>query len=319
MAGRDINQRLSAELAARLALQMSVSSLPVVDETMDNALGRWLDGVPLGPEMPDREPVPVVVSVGADAQLMRWSAAGAPAGVVPKLTEYLRLAGGVPGDFARVDRIGQALEPEKVGTWIAVRPGQVTTGWCFAGRLLPGPAAEALGEGDWLDGLGAAGVLWIARGLGADAPSWVVVELAGGDREERLAAARAAFARAGLAFDDAVAALVPPSGTPAVASQPDYRMPAAAEAGALMLGARARGGAVEALTLVLLGPEPRALDALCAVAGQELSPQVAAVAQAIGARQPAAVEITRAVGGGAEVVAHFESGSGRGPAESQAN
>lgn len=304
MAGSDINQRLSAELAGRLALQMSVSSLPVVDETMDNALGRWLDSVPLGPEMPDRQPVPVIVSVGADAQLMRWSAVGAPAGVVPKLSEYLRLAGGVPGDFARVDRIGQALEPDKVGTWIQVRPGHVTTGWCFADRLAPGPAAAALGEGDWLDGLGAAEVLWIARGLGEDAPTWVVVELGGGDRDERLAAARAAYTRAGIAFEDAVAGLVPAGG----------------EAGALVLGARARQGAIEALSLSLSGPDPRALEALCQVAGQELSPQVAAVAQAIGARQPGAVEITRQVAGGAaEVVAHFESGSGRGPAEPLAN
>ena len=97
-------------------------------------------------------------------------------------------------------------------------------------------------------------------------------------------------------------------------------MPADDGSAALLLGARARHGAIEALSLMLSGPEPRALEALCQVAGQELSPQVAAVAQAIGALQTAAVEITRAVaGGGAEVVAHFESGSGRGPAPSQAN
>ena len=144
----DVSEVLSQSLATKLAMQMSVSSLPVIEEWMDTPLTRWLDSVPLPMEMPDGESPPMVVSIGSDARLVRWSAAGAPEGMIPKLVEYLKRAGAVPGDFQRVDESGQALEPRAVGSWIEVRPGSVATGWCFEDRAMPlGRLRSLLGEG----------------------------------------------------------------------------------------------------------------------------------------------------------------------------
>lgn len=148
MDSMDVSEILSAALAAKLAMQMSVSSLPVIEEWMDTPLTRWLDSVPLPMEMPGGESPPMVVSLGCDARLVRWSSGGLPEGMIPKLVEYLKRAGAVPGDFQKVDETGQALEPREVGSWIEVRPGVLSSGWFFEDREMPlGRLRALLGEG----------------------------------------------------------------------------------------------------------------------------------------------------------------------------
>jgi len=288
----DVSEVLSQALASKLAMQMSVSSLPVIEEWMDTPLTRWLDSVPLPMEMPDGESPPMVVSLGSDARLVRWSAGGAPEGMIPKLVEYLKRAGAVPGDFQRVDETGQALEPREVGSWIEVRPGAMTTGWFFEDREMPLARLRALlGEAEWMEELGADSCIRVARGIAAEPAVEVTVAL-GADRAARLARAGELFRRFGLSFDPAVAAAL---------------------GGDLTASVRARGGTVEAVCLSGALPGGQALAAACSAAGLDLSPAVNMVERSIAAREVIGVDLeVRA--DGASVVVSFIAGSGGGPA-----
>ena len=284
-----VNDRLSAALAGRLALQMSLSSLELVEEWMDTPMTRWLDSVPLPPEMPSGHGPPLVVSVGADARMVRWAAAGAPAGVVPKLVDYMRRAGAVPADFDQVDRIGQSLEPAVVGSWVEARPAAVTTGWFVADRMDPAGVAALLGEGAWLEQMGGA-VLRVGRSIGKDPVTDVVVELGGDGRPAELEAAEAAFARLGLAFDRAAAERL---------------------AGIqVALGARARAGQVESARLMVVRPGPAAAGESCAALGLALDPAVIQVERSIGASEVAMIELERGAAGPA-VILEYVAGAAR--------
>ncbi|HTE55913.1 MAG TPA: hypothetical protein VK698_33905 [Kofleriaceae bacterium] len=284
-----VNDRLSTALAGRLALQMSLSSLPMVEEWMDAPLTRWLDSVPLPPEMPGGYGPPLVVSLGADALMVRWAAAGAPAGVVPKLVDYMRRAGAVPADFSQVDAIGQGLEPAVVGSWVEARPGAVTTGWFVADRMDPVGVRDLLGEGAWLEQLGG-GILRVGRSIGPDPTTDVVVELPGEERNEQLAAAAAAFARCGLAFDQEAAARL-----------------AGIE---IALGARARAGQVVSARLMVVRPGPTAAGETCGALGLTLAPAVQMVERSIGASEVAMIELERSEDGAA-VALEYVAGSAR--------
>jgi hypothetical protein len=253
-----VNDRLAAALDQRLRLQVSLSSVPVVEEWMDTPLTRWFDSVPLPPDMPDGELPELVVSLASDARLLRWRAGGAPVAVVPRLVDYLRRAGALPIDFRRLDELGQALEPALVGSWIEVRPGAVATGWFVSDRMALAGLGELLGE-PWLEPVGDGVCLEIRRSVGDDPIVDVVIELAGQGSDEKRAAARDAMARLGLAFDARVAAL---GGEPA-------------------LRLRGRHGGVVSASLVVARPAAGAGQA-CAALGLELSPAVAAVERAIG-------------------------------------
>lgn len=286
----DVSEILSAALAAKLAMQMSVSSLPVIEEWMDTPLTRWLDSVPLPMEMPAGESPPLVVSLGGDGRLVRWSAAGKPEGMIPKLVDYLRRAGAVPGDFQKVDEAGQALEPDEVGSWIEVRPGALTTGWFFADRLPLARLRALLGEGAWMEELGADSCLRLARGIADDPIVDVTVNLVG-DRPARLAAAAALFARAGFPLDERAAAAL---------------------GGDLTAGVRARAGVIEAVRLTGAHPGGQAAAAACAALGLALSPAVNMVERSIAAREVIAVDLEVSAAGPAVVVS-FIAGSGGGP------
>lgn len=285
----DVSERLSAALAGRLALQMSVSSLEVVEEWMDTPLTRWLDSVPLPMEMPDGLSPSLVVALGTDGRLVRWSSGGAPEGIIPKMTDYLRRAGALPDDFKRVDEAGQALEPGEVGSWIEVRPGAVATGWYFEDRMATARVRELMREGDWMETLGST-CLRVARSVGANPSVDVVVELMGDDRASRLASAAVVFARLGFSLD-----------------------PANVGEGlgdALAVGVRARGGAVEAMRLIAVRPSGQGVAALCTAVSAALVPAITAVERSIAASGTAMVELERSAGGAAVVVSYIAGGGG---------
>lgn len=288
----DVSEILSTALAAKLAMQMSVSSLPVIEEWMDTPLTRWLDSIPLPMEMPGGESPPMLVSLGSDANLVKWSAGGAPEGMIPKLVEYLKRAGAVPGDFQKVDETGQALEPREVGSWIEVHPGVLSTGWFFEDREMPlGRLRALLGEGEWMEELGVESCIRVARGIAANPAIDVTVELAG-DRAARVARAGELFRRFGFTIDPAVATALGDD---------------------LTAGVRARGGAVEAVRLSGSLPGGQAIAAACSAAGLTLSPAINMVERSIAAREAIAVSIEAAAGGSAVTVS-FVAGSGGGPA-----
>jgi hypothetical protein len=126
-----LDNALTQALQTRLALQISLSSLPVVEEWMDIHLDRWLEHVPMPPEMPNGHAVSYLASVGTDLRRMWWGAWGNPRGFVPKMADYFKLCNMAKTDEVILDQIGLAFEPELVGSWIGVWGGKVTTGWHF--------------------------------------------------------------------------------------------------------------------------------------------------------------------------------------------
>lgn len=122
---------LGRALSIRLNLQISLSSLPVVEEWMDIHLTRWLESVPLPPEMPRGHTAHFGVSLASDLSRLSWRAYGDPAGFVPKMVKYFESCKMSAADTALLDQMGNALEPQLVGSWVAVIGGKVITGWQF--------------------------------------------------------------------------------------------------------------------------------------------------------------------------------------------
>lgn len=129
--GSPLDNALNQALQVRLALQISLSSLPVVEEWMDIHLDRWLEHVPMPPEMPNGHAVSYLAGVGTDLRRMWWGAWGHPQGLVPKMADYFKLCNMAKSDEQILDQIGLAFEPQLVGTWVGVWGGRVITGWHF--------------------------------------------------------------------------------------------------------------------------------------------------------------------------------------------
>jgi hypothetical protein len=122
-------QALQRALAIRVNLQIGLSALPLVEEWMDIHLDRWLEHVPMPPEMPDGHAVSYYAMLGSDLRRVWWGAWGDPRGFVPKMADYFKLCNIAKSDAAVLDQIGEALEPKLVGSWIGIWGGKVTTGW----------------------------------------------------------------------------------------------------------------------------------------------------------------------------------------------
>jgi hypothetical protein len=122
---------LQRALSVRLNLQISLSQLPIVEEWMDIHLDRWLEHLPMPPEMPDAQGVSYLAMFGSDVRRVWWGAWGDPRGFVPKMADYFKLCNIAKSDAALLDQIGEHLEPKLVGSWIGVWSGKVTTGWHF--------------------------------------------------------------------------------------------------------------------------------------------------------------------------------------------
>lgn len=122
---------LQRTLSIRLNLQISLSSLPIVEEWMDIHLDRWLEHNPMPPDMPNGQAVAYSVMLGTDLRRMWWGAWGHPLGFVPRMADYFKLCNIDKSDNAVLEQIGEALEPAEVGSWIAVWGGKVVTGWHF--------------------------------------------------------------------------------------------------------------------------------------------------------------------------------------------
>jgi hypothetical protein len=126
-----LDQALQRALSIRLNLQITLSSLPIVEEWMDIHLDRWLEHVPMPPDMPNGERVEYGAMYGSDLRRVWWGAWGHPAGFVPKMADYFRLCNMAKSDERVLDELGNALEPKSVGSWVGVWGGKVTTGWMF--------------------------------------------------------------------------------------------------------------------------------------------------------------------------------------------
>jgi hypothetical protein len=126
-----LDNALQRALSIRLNLQITLSQLPIVEEWMDIHLDRWLEHVPMPPEMPPGHMVSYLAMIGSDLRRMWWGAWGSPAGFVPKMADYFKLCNIAKSDEAVLDDVGSALEPELAGSWVGVWGGKVVTGWHF--------------------------------------------------------------------------------------------------------------------------------------------------------------------------------------------
>jgi hypothetical protein len=133
-------------LAIRINLQIVISSIPSIGEEMDTPLSRWLDALPLPPEMPGGIAPTLVVRLRSDLEGMGWSAYGAPAGMIPKMADYFQKCGMVGDDLALINAMGEALEPDTVGSWIEVVEGRMRTGWQFRERMALSRIGPHLGD-----------------------------------------------------------------------------------------------------------------------------------------------------------------------------
>ena len=122
---------LQRALSVRLNLQISLSQLAIVEEWMDIHLDRWLEHLPMPPDMPDAQAVTYLAMFGSDVRRLWWGAWGDPRGFVPKMADYFKLCNIAKSDAALLDQVGELLEPKLVGSWIGVWGGKVTTGWHF--------------------------------------------------------------------------------------------------------------------------------------------------------------------------------------------
>lgn len=126
-----MEQALQRALAIRLNLQISLSSQKFVAEWMDIHLDRWIDNLPLPPEMPRDHDVSFLASLGVGMNRLWWGAYGHPAGFIPKMSSYFKLCNMSRADESLIDGVGNELEPSLVGSWVAVRNNQIVTGWHF--------------------------------------------------------------------------------------------------------------------------------------------------------------------------------------------
>ena len=122
---------LQRALSVRLNLQISLSQLAIVEEWMDIHLDRWLEHLPMPPDMPNGQAVSYLAMLGSDVRRVWWGAWGDPRGFVPKMADYFKLCNIARSDAGLLDQIGEQLEPRLVGSWIGVWGGKVTTGWHF--------------------------------------------------------------------------------------------------------------------------------------------------------------------------------------------
>lgn len=122
---------LQRALSIRLNLQIGLSQLPIVEEWMDIHLDRWLEHLPMPPDMPDGAQVSYLAMLASDLRRVWWGAWGDPGGLVPKMADYFKLCNIAKSDAAVLDLVGERLEPKLVGSWIGVWGGKVVTGWHF--------------------------------------------------------------------------------------------------------------------------------------------------------------------------------------------
>ena len=127
----DLDNRMQQALALRINLQISLSTIPVVEEWMDGQLTRWLESVPLPPELPSGSHTSWRMVLASDMTRLRWSAFGHPSAFVPKMSAYLNKCGIAAEDLNLINGLGEDLEPDLVGSWVGVADGDLRTGWQF--------------------------------------------------------------------------------------------------------------------------------------------------------------------------------------------
>jgi hypothetical protein len=265
-------------------MQIAVSSLPVVEERMDIDLDRFIDAVPLPPEVPSGSAIDMEVIIGSDLSRMRWSAYGHPAGFIPKLADYLNRCGVLPVDIALINGMGDAIQPNLVGMWVAIEAGTVRSGWQFRERRAVAELQPFMGNDFGIAKL----MAWVARrdvdfyrafvrAIGPEPFSRVELPLPGADTAAQLELAAAAF-------EDLAAYPLPAPVRDAIAG---------AGAPETAVAFELHGGELRATSVIADGLGPDVIGAMCSGLGATLADGLTKIGQALKADGVARVEYRR--------------------------
>jgi hypothetical protein len=139
--------------------------------------------------------------LGSDLKRMWWGAWGDPAGMVPKMADYLKLCNIAKSDAAILDAMGEKLEPKLVGSWVGVWGGRVTTGWHFWDpqsweRIEPlfGTHEAKFQIKKWVNDHGIERIERFSQAIGDGAYSEIEIAVPGETVEAQVAAAEEGFA-----------------------------------------------------------------------------------------------------------------------------
>jgi len=264
---------LQRALSVRLNLQIGLSQLAIVEEWMDIHLDRWLEHLPMPPEMPDGQAVSYLAMFGSDLRRLWWGAWGDPRGFVPKMADYFKLCNIDRGDAALLDQIGEQLEPKLVGSWIGVWGGKVTTGWHFWDPH-PWEKVEAMfGTHEakyqikkWVEDHGIARIERFTQSIGDAAFSEIELVVPGASIADQVAAMDAAF----TAFTGAPLAPAFVAGLRTLPSP------------AIALAIRIRGGKIARLGALLPGIAIQDIRQLCSDAQVTVDPRLDKLVGALG-------------------------------------
>lgn len=263
---------LQRSLSIRLNLQISLSSLPIIEEWMDIHLDRWLEHNPMPPDMPNGQAVSYSVMLGTDLRRMWWGAWGHPLGFVPRMADYFKLCNIDKNDQAVLEQIGEVLEPREVGSWIAVFGGKVITGWHFTDPHEWPKVESMFGTHEakyqlkkWIEDSNIARVERFTQAIGDAAFSEVEVALPGVTAEEQVRHASAAFTHfTGAPLDEKLR------------RQLEKGRPGAG------LVVRIRGGKVARVAVLMPGISLADAEQLSTDAGSPVDPKLGRVCNAVG-------------------------------------
>jgi hypothetical protein len=264
---------LQRALSVRLNLQISLSQLAIVEEWMDIHLDRWLEHLPMPPDMPDAQNVSYLAMLGSDLRRVWWGAWGDPRGFVPKMADYFKLCNITRSDAALLDQIGEQLEPKLAGSWIGVWGGKVTTGWHFWDPQ-PWSAIESMfGTHEakyqvkkWVEDHRVERVERFSQSIGESAYSEIELAAPGDTVDDQVAALDAAFATF-------TGAPLPP---PLVAGMRAITSPQFA------LAVRIRGGKISRLGALVPGIAIDDVERMCGDAAVAVEPRLAKLVGALG-------------------------------------
>jgi hypothetical protein len=264
---------LQRALSVRLNLQIGLSQLAIVEEWMDIHLDRWLEHLPMPPDMPDGQAVSYLAMLGSDLQRVWWGAWGDPRGFVPKIADYFKLCNIAKSDAALLDQIGEQLEPRLVGSWIGVWGGKVTTGWHFWDPH-PWDKVEAMfGTHEakyqlkkWVDEHKIERIERFSQSIGDAAFSEIELAIPGATIDEQVGALDAAFS-------ELTGAPLPPGVVPGLRAitSPQFA-----------LAIRIRGGRISRVGAILPGVAIGDVQQLCGDAQVAVEPRLGKLVGALG-------------------------------------
>jgi hypothetical protein len=264
---------LQRALSVRLNLQISLSQLAIVEEWMDIHLDRWLEHLPMPPDMPNAEAVSYLAMFGSDLRRVWWGAWGDPRGFVPKMADYFKLCNIAKSDAGVLDQIGELLEPKLVGPWIGVWGGKVTTGWHFWDPHPWSKVESMFGTHEakyqikkWVEDHGVERIERFSQSIGDAAFSEVELAIPGDTVDGQVAALDAAFAQlTGAPLDPAFAAGLRTIAVPQFA-----------------LALRIRGGKISRVGALIPGIAIDDIHRLCGDARVAVEPRLGKLVGALG-------------------------------------